>query len=472
MRRTIRQAALFAIALLAGTGVLAEGQSGPCPAPGCPDPSFGPSQVLDVATGTLVTAPGIVTIPAFGGAIGAIAVQNIDGDERIVALNTSTGAWRLARYRATAGGVTLDSTFGVSGVVTKTIKGTEFTAGNGIFVQTDNKLVVVGSAKKSTRFADSVLTVVRYTSDGQEDPDFGNGGAVTLTGYSGARACLQPDGKILLAAAKISGGLVVGNVVMRLAAQGSPDETFGADGVAALPDMMPNALAVQRVTNIQGDWEDKIVVSGTVVTSGDQEPFHFKASLVRLNADGSRDWTFAGSGAAEIDAADAEGVSFRRVSVDAEGRVVVAGDISYRLPAEEFDYTLDPHVLVARYDADGFPDPAFGTGGMFTQALPAMSTQDLAIDSGNRILVSGWPSPTYPSTRGLVAWRLTDMGVPDPAFGSEGMMRTGTMWAGLSEGSHVAFVAGGSTFLVGGSAYVKQSKRVVTEVGALGRFLY
>jgi len=51
---------------------------------------------------------------SFGGAIGAIAVQNIDGKERIVAMNTSTGAWKLTRYRFTPDTTNPDKTLSPS----------------------------------------------------------------------------------------------------------------------------------------------------------------------------------------------------------------------------------------------------------------------------------------------------------------------------------------------------------------------
>ena len=111
MCRKTSYAALIAIILLTGTWVFARGQSGACLGAGCPDSTFG--------------ANGIVRLPSFGGAIGAIAVQNIDGEERIVALNTSSGAWKLTRYRFTPDTadpdktiVTVDTKFGVSGSVT------------------------------------------------------------------------------------------------------------------------------------------------------------------------------------------------------------------------------------------------------------------------------------------------------------------------------------------------------------------
>lgn len=470
MRRMLKRTLFLGVTLLAGSWLLAAGQSTP-PA-GYPDPTFGPSPIWDSIPGAPVTAPGIVTTPSFGKEIGAVAVQNIGGKERIVAVSTSRGAWKLARYRFTDDdrGIEADPTFGSSGVVTKTIKGLTLTAKH-VLVQPDQKLLVVGSYSNQKQWG---VLVVRYLLDGEYDTTFGEGGTLTVASYGSPTApCLQPDGKILLSVYSDQ----IGWAVVRLEGEPGPnegeqagrlDESFGASGIAWIAPGNAgfiHAVAIQTVESVEGTSEDMVVVSLTLYTNPDPESFHQRASLLRLTANGTRDWTFAGSGAAEMDEAGAEGISFLRVAVDSLGRIVVGGSIDYRL-----DSSLVQHVLVARYVADGTLDPDFANNGVFTDASAAMSTQDFAVDPLNRILVSGWPWPH--SRRGLGVWRLEESGAPDPAFGTGGLMRLGTMWAGLSEGSHVAFVAGGSKFLVGGSAYVPQSRKIVTPVAAVGRFVY
>jgi uncharacterized delta-60 repeat protein len=468
MCRKTSSAALVAIMLLTGTWVLARVQSGTCSGPGCPDPTFGPSTVLDVVSGTMVSADGIVTTPSIGQTIGAIAVQVIDGEERIVAVNTDYNAWRLARYRpASDGRVALDPTFGNLGVVTKTARGVVFA--RGIVVQPDSKLVVVGGVASNSR-ANPVLTVVRYMPNGQYDTTFGAGGTVTLSGYEGEwrGPCLQADGKIVLASG-VSGGLSDSRVI-RLEPEPGPDgepagrldESFGAGGVAPLPGVgLANFLALQRVTTSPGVWEEKIVVGTSVFPPA---PAHSYGSVVRVNADGSRDWTFAnGSGAAAM-AVGANSTALSDVAIDDFGRIVVVGHFSYPLANGDLDWNM----LVARYDAGGVLDPNFGTDGTFTRE-PGMEPQSVAIDASGRILVAGLMRP---KARGLIAWRLLDDGAPDLAFGTGGLMENGTLTPGFYGRPHLAFVESDSAFLVGGFAYVKQSKKALTDVGALGRFLY
>jgi hypothetical protein len=198
---------------------------------------------------------------------------------------------------------------------------------------------------------------------------------------------------------------------------------------------------------------------------------------VRLNANGLRDWTFAGGlGAIETPFPGAEGTSFNDVAIDAGGGIVTAGDAVYRTADTELIY----QSLAARFASDGSRDLGFADGGVFASGSPGASIQNVAIGPDNKILLVGHQMPTFWNTRGLVLWRLQDNGVPDPSFGTGGLTATivtqdpmSSMWPGFGEGTHVAFVGDGSTFLVGGSAYTPQGrKRLFVEVGALGRFIY
>ena len=454
-----RFGALVAVVLFAAASLPAGGQSGTCSGAGCPDSSFG--------------ANGIVRLPSFGGAIGAIAVQHIGGEQRIVALNTSTGAWRLTRYRFTPDRTTvaIDTSFGASGSVTKSASGYEFTAGLGLLIQTDNRIVVAGTARGSAKRAPQVLTVVRYEADGREDVSFGSGGTVSLPNWGTSTAPrLQSDGKLLLAVPIYTGG-VGDSVVVRLDQNGQLDSTFGDGGVAAFPGIgYPHALATQWV-----DGEEKIVLAAGVPNT---------AALVRVDADGDQDMAFAGGqGVVETSVAgpeptDATSTSFADLAIDASGRIVAVGSGSYQTSGGTVHL-----VLAARFSPEGIPDAGFGNGGVFT-AVNHVWTRNVLIGLDAKILLVGLPMPTYWNTRGLVVWRLDDSGSPDPGFGANGLVATvvtedpmSSMWPGLDVGSgacpHAAFIGDGSRFIVGGSAYTPQGKkRLFVEVGALGRFIY
>ncbi len=443
--------ALLAIVFLAVAPALADAQSA-----GYPDPSFGTN--------------GIAPLASFGvGQLGAIGLQHFGGEERIVALGPNN-AWKLARYKFTQRGVQLDTSFGVQGYVTAPVNGAN--ARLGMVVQADNKLVVVGVVTKS-RKEGGVLTVARYTENGVLDTSFGDGGIVTLPAYSNARLPrLQSDGKILLAVAIYPSD----TVVIRLNQDGTPDPTFGETGVVTLANVgSVYALVAQPVQNEAGQTvEEKIVVTTARDVPTDADPNRKVGAVVRLKADGTLDATFPWL------AVGAHGTYPADVTVDGAGRIVVGGSASYQV---EGVWHYD--VMVARYRADGVLDATFGPwgGGVSTQHSPGGVIENVAIGSDGKILVVGYPTPTYPNSRGLLVWRFDESGQPDASFGDDGLMFTlttdssgefdpfGSMWA-FGPGPIIAFPDAGNTFLVGGVAYVAQSKRVVTAVAALGRFVY
>ncbi len=164
MRRIVQTIAVAAAIVLAGTwSVVTHGQTGPCSYPGCPDATFG---------GT-----GIVTTPSLQGNIGQIAVQTINGEERIVGLKTTPGTWVMARY---TGSGQLDSSFGAAGIYTRTFsKGS--TQAYSVLAQRDNKLLVLSYQPRGPQGA-LRLVVTRYlpsassVAPGPFDTAFGNGG--------------------------------------------------------------------------------------------------------------------------------------------------------------------------------------------------------------------------------------------------------------------------------------------------------
>ncbi|MCB9248520.1 MAG: hypothetical protein H6613_08225 [Ignavibacteriales bacterium] len=93
----------------------------------------------------------------------------------------------------------LDPTFGSSGIVTTSV-GTEIHTAKSIAIQSDGKILVVGS---SENVSNSDFLVVRYNSDGTLDNSFGSAGKVTIdfgSGYDVAQSLvIQSDGKIIVA---------------------------------------------------------------------------------------------------------------------------------------------------------------------------------------------------------------------------------------------------------------------------------
>lgn len=129
------------------------------------------------------------------------------------------------------------------------------------------------------------------------------------------------------------------------------------------------------------------------------------ALLVRkLTSAGAVDTTFGTNGTAS--AAFPATLTARALKLDGSGRLLIAADSGFT-PA------------VARLDAGGVPDGAFGDHGLVTLAgLGPRNVRDLVVDAHGRILVLGMSGST------VQVARLTAEGGPDPSFGTNGIATT------------------------------------------------
>ncbi len=302
----------------------------------------------------------------------------------------------------------LDRSFGNGGVVTHTLGGTAVPTSEGIAVQPDGKIVVVTSG-----------SVVRYLLDGSLDPSFGAGGYVA-TAFDAAAVALQPDGKIVVAGAMSDGSELDGSefAVARYNPDGSPDPSFGTDGITttifpsggyAVPaDASANTLAILH----DGD----IVAAGSVswFTSDVVEPSNF--ALVGYKPDGSLDPTFGDDGIVETEFVGQDTLS--GIVVEPDDKIVATGTGSYNGHGEYVD-----GMALARYDPDGSLD--------FSTTTPDLSAKPKRFYLGGppvlqhgRILVAGARLPNnaccYPSGRLLVARYDSDFSL-DPTFGKHGL---------------------------------------------------
>ncbi|HJQ26179.1 MAG TPA: hypothetical protein VKA60_19845 [Blastocatellia bacterium] len=297
----------------------------------------------------------------------------------------------------------IDPTFGISGKVTVGILNTTFPEPpHAIAIQKDGKMVVAGAnfnfPPPSPR---AKIVVVRLNPDGSLDATFGTGGVV-MTGFSSqddiANAlAIQDDGKILV------GGYSVGSldkprfVVLRLNADGSPDVSFGYNGLwmVGIGAASVEALAIQP--------DGKIIAAGSAnfPIRGWRGQF-----IVRLNPNGTLDMTFGGYG---YGAEFGQGVVLnpsaalggaRAIALQPDGKIITSDGIS-----------------LARYNPDGSLDATFGSGGITATSVTVSSLNALALQSDGRILVAGG-SPDF------VVARYKSNGAPDKSFNGNGRVNT------------------------------------------------
>lgn len=222
---------------------------------------------------------------------------------------------------------TIDESFGESGyVITEIYNGDNpFPSDSFIFdlaIQDDGKIVATGFCSGATSYSD--IIAYRFLSDGTLDSDFADEGLFRID-FGLADFCttvtIQPDGKIVLGCHKeidfITGVPEYEAIVIRLNTDGSPDNTFGIDGIAA-HRLVTEATYIEDLT-IQDD--GKIVFTGNVVTDLSNT---YDTYVCRLEANGDMDLTFAETGYKIIDPDGGDDYS-TSVQILYNGDIVVGG---------------------------------------------------------------------------------------------------------------------------------------------------
>jgi uncharacterized delta-60 repeat protein len=271
--------------------------------------------------------------------------------------------------------------------------------GYSALVQPDGKLVLAGSTGQ--------FGVVRLLADGSLDASFDADGramvAMANHSYDEARSVvLQADGKILVAG---SNGIDPVYSLLRLNADGSLDTSFDTDGKALIS--VGSGYDLARSVLVQPD--GKILVAGASTT-----PAHGAAdmSLIRLNADGSLDTSFAGDGSTIIPVGTGFSAA-QSLGLLPDGKILVAGT---SVGSGGTDFT------VLCLNADGSLDATFGSAGVAQIAISAGSGSDqassLAVQADGCIVLAG--SSDNGSYYDFSVARLLADGSLDTSFGTAG----------------------------------------------------
>jgi uncharacterized delta-60 repeat protein len=272
----------------------------------------------------------------------------------------------LARY---TGDGTLDGSFDGDGkVVTNFMSGTD--QAFSIALAPDGKVVLAGISRPLGP-GPFDMAVARYNADGSLDGSFDGDGkvvtAITPGSDDAAQAvAVQPDGRIVVGGTTRTGGDMRA-VLVRYAADGTPDTSFGADGKVVLssPTFSITAMALQA--------DGKIVSAGLP-----------GFSITRFNQNGSVDTAFDGDGNAA--APFRVGASFA-VVIQQDGKIVAAG--AGAAGADQTDFA------VARFGPAGRLDQGFGSVGMTkTDFGPRDIGYGVAFRAG-KIVVAGVTGPAH-----------------------------------------------------------------------------
>jgi uncharacterized delta-60 repeat protein len=252
--------------------------------------------------------------------------------------------------------------------------------------------------------------------------------------------------KTALAAAMVAACLVA----MAASAMASPavragerDASFGKDGkvTVGFPSESAGSSGVQYELPFEftpGHQKMAVAPGGKVVVAG-------ASKIVRFLDDGKLDPSVGKGGVVTVPRPAGGVFVLSGVAVDSLGRVVVVG-LTRPLPTNSTPDPVISSATVMRFDADGKPDPTFGTDGMLVTDLglgapaasggtyggPSIGLRSVVIDSQDRIVLSGGYVTELANcersvnSKGFVA-RLTQSGALDPTFGAGGIRTLGTI---------------------------------------------
>jgi uncharacterized delta-60 repeat protein len=230
------------------------------------------------------------------GEVAFLTCLAIQGDGKIVAagygMNVDNIDFFLARYHTNG---SLDSSFDGDGKLISPFS-TRTDEIYAIAIQSDGKIVVTGRTDSS--FTNDIA-LARYNTDGSLDSSFDiDGKVVTAISSGGGFAhgiAMQSNGKIVVAGYAYSSTSFNNDfVLLRYNTDGSPDNSFDADGRV----MTPVGSGQDYATSVAIQPDGKIIVAGT--KENNVAPYSDFA-LVRYNSNGSLDMGFDGDGKAFVD---------------------------------------------------------------------------------------------------------------------------------------------------------------------------
>lgn len=297
----------------------------------------------------------------------------------------------------------LDPTFGVGGEVTINYRPGDQSSLGATAVQADGKLIIAGVSRNDSPSPSTAAVVVeRLNSDGSIDTSFGKNGEVILT----------QTGTWQITMGVAADGKIVVESVVGLAdgskgayvARLNADGTFDTSFAGTGSEISSFGTTALTINALSLQPDGKIVLVGD---TGTNTRAFFAA---RLNNDGSHDDSFGQHGASLVpfDTLNASATTARNVVVQNDGKLVLVGGAS----SAGFDF----EGALARLNADGSLDTSFGQGGEVLFA--SCSRLDSVALRGDDIVVAGGGGlPAH----GFVAL-LHSNGSPDLSFGIGGQV--------------------------------------------------
>ncbi|HEX3140662.1 MAG TPA: hypothetical protein VHQ87_11440 [Rhizobacter sp.] len=376
----------------------------------------------------------------------AMAVQT-DGRIVVVGSSATTQGTHIAVVRYQRDGA-LDTSFGSGGKVVTTV-GADNDQAYAVALQPDGKILVAGSSNQGANGLDFAL--LRYNTDGSLDAGFGNGGKVTAAfGADTDRAyavIVQSDGKIVVAGESQQTGTGVDFALARYLANGTLDASFGSGGkvlTTLKPGSGRDTVYALALQTIAG-------VEHIVAVGGEG---NFVAA--RYTPAGTLDPSF-GSGGKVLDVFNSIIGAARGVLVTPDNKLVLAGQIG------------NHHALI-RLSENGVLDSGFGVGGRVVTAVNATSwdaAHGVVRQADGKLVTGGWTYTGNSTSADFALLRYSADGVLDAGFGNGGIVLTPVAPSNKSDSAHAVALQADERvptvrILLAGSANDSNNNFVVT----------
>jgi uncharacterized delta-60 repeat protein len=260
---------------------------------------------------------------------------------------------QMFAFRLAANGTPEDSFGGVDGGVVKT----DLPDGNETAIGAS---LLPGGEIMSGVARGSFFTIARYGSDGMLESGLSQ---MKIEGHTPVGQVLGPNGTLTFAT-QLQKPLSDIALVRRLS-NGSPDTTFGTNGVAALN----LRCSADDIVGLGVQDDGKIVAAGNVRSSGERG-----WNLVRYLPSGAIDPTFGTDGRVQR---IGNNTRIGSVGIDKQGGIVVSGDGNVGM-------------FAGRFTAAGQPDPAFGAREFKIYDDKYARPRGMAFDANGRIVLGGF----------------------------------------------------------------------------------
>ena len=201
---------------------------------------------------------------------------------------------------------------------------------------------------------------------------------------------------------------------------GTPDTTFGTNGVVDYyidsPIIFADGadLGTERTNSIAFS-------SGKIILTGTRYDFivGHSMSIWRFDKDGSLDKSFGSNGESNYSGKLGSTLSSfysGSIDIDDNGRLLIAGESFI----DEILGSSETNVVAWRYNTNGLIDGSFGTNGIVAISAETIGHTKIALNSADN-KINLMETITTNLLNKTFIWRLSDNGIIDQSFGTQGV---------------------------------------------------